>query len=184
MRAGMMNGTCTLGFRHHADRAFQGIESLFHLLDLLVREVGIDPAMAVGVVRDLVAFAQDHLDAAGVVRRRPARHEERAPHSGLLQHFKDLRHRHLGAIGALAQRARPLGVRRIARQPQRLGVEIEGEHHGNARAVRSVDAHVDHRSGVLSIRAKQVSFGWPTDAGCDSVFGLIRGGRTWLVNLR
>jgi hypothetical protein len=39
-------------------------------------------------------------------------------------------------------------------------------------------------TGTPSFSAKQVSFGWPTDAGCDSVFGLIRGGRTWLANLR
>lgn len=33
-------------------------------------------------------------------------------------------------------------------------------------------------------RAKQVCTAWPTDRGCDSVFVLIRGGGTWLGNLR
>jgi hypothetical protein len=32
---------------------------------------------------------------------------------------------------------------------------------------------------LKDVRAKQVSSYWPTDAGRDSVFALIRGGGTW-----
>jgi hypothetical protein len=35
----------------------------------------------------------------------------------------------------------------------------------------------------VTIHAKQVGSGWPTDFGCDSVFRWFRGGSTWLENL-
>ena len=156
-RADLAGGRA-IAFRNHPDRPLQRFEALLHLLDLGGRIIA-HPAMRIAVMADLVAALEDHLDPVGMVLGSPARHEERALEPRLLQRIEDLRHADLGAVAALAQHAGPVGIVRIARGPQRLGVEIEGQHDGAAGAVRPGHAHIVHRKLLPEMVVRYASGG-------------------------
>lgn len=143
-------GRRAVAARHDAHRPLQRLQPALHLLDLLVGMVRVHPFVGVAVVGDFVPALHDHLRAAAMVLGRPAGDEERGLQSGLVQHVQDLWHADLGAVCALAERAGTAGVLRVARQPKRLGVEVEGQHDGDLRAAGPPHRLVDDPAHVTA----------------------------------
>jgi hypothetical protein len=87
------------------------------------------------VVADLVPVRDDLAHPVAVLLRHPPGDEERGLEVVPAQEREDLRHRHLGPVRALGERAGPFGVGRILADPDLLGVEVERESRRRALAV-------------------------------------------------
>ena len=112
------------------------------------------------VVADLMPAHDDVFDQGGIALDDPSRHVEPDLEVVAVHQPQDPRHRRLGAIGAHRHVDGPLGERGIAGDPQRLAVEVEGQHHRAPRAVLPLDRHADvslaHRSVTRPAHAAMV----------------------------
>ena len=119
--------------------AGQDVGGLLEDLLLLGPGAALEPLVEVAVVADLVAAPVDLGDRRRVALGRPPRDEEGRGEAVPVQEVQDQRHADLGSIGALGEDADPVDVLRIARDPRRLGVEVEGQAHRGPNAAGPSD---------------------------------------------
>jgi hypothetical protein len=125
-------GRRAVAARRLAGHALDDLHAFVHLLALLLGREIDDPGMRPGVMADLVAALERLLDQRLALLDDDAGDEERRLDVVAVEQVEDAAHSHLPSVAALAQRDRTLRVLGVARGPQRLGIEIEGEHDGEA----------------------------------------------------
>ena len=100
----------------------------------LLARLALERFVEIPVMTDLVPATVDLGHHVWPALRRPPGNEERRLHLVPVEEVQDQRHAHLGAIRALRHHAEPFDVRRVARDPRRLRVEIERDGHGRLHA--------------------------------------------------
>src|SRR6059036_3621637 len=96
----------------------------------------IRQVVAVAVVADLVAGVADGARLGRVVLGHPAGYIEGRADALGAEEAEEPRNADPRAVAALRHDPREVGGPRIAREPERLGVEVERQHDGAARALR------------------------------------------------
>src|SRR5262245_13333109 len=94
--------------------------------------LALESFVQVAVVADLVATAVDFGHHVGPALGGPAGNEERRSEAIALEEIEDHGDADLGAVCPLGHDADPVDVGGIARDPGRLGVEVEGQAHGGS----------------------------------------------------
>src|SRR5262249_26380874 len=143
---------------------------------LAFRVVGLGALVQIAVVPDLVAGGLDHARPLGVLLGHPARDEERRRHLLDADEVEQARHADVGAIAPLRDHTWSVLVRRVAREPPALGVEVEGEHHGDARAVGPGRGHAPASRFKVGVRASYPNRWALATAGADMARRWLR---TW-----
>src|SRR5438132_12195074 len=116
---------------------------------LLVGLGRIRPVVPVAVVTDLVPGVADGARLVCVVLDHPAGDIKGRPNAFGAEEAEQARDADLRAVAALRHDSGRVGGLRVAREPQRLGVEIEGEHDGAARPLRPRRRRHTLRQGSL-----------------------------------
>src|SRR5690606_29796881 len=109
----------------------------FHLLALLLRREREDPGVRPAVVAEFVPAPENLLDERLVLLDDEAGDEERRRDAVAVEKIENPSGADLPTVAALREGDRLRGVRRVAGRPERFGVEVEREHHGEA--VRRAD---------------------------------------------
>ena len=146
-----------------AGDAGQDVGGLLENLLLLGAGAALEPLVEVAVVADLVATPVDLGDRRGMALGCPARDEERGREPVGVEEVQDQRHADLGPIGALGEDADPVDVLWIARDPCRLGVEIEGHAHRGPDTAGPSDRRL-HRCLLRAWRANTAGDAPPLSA--------------------
>ena len=125
--------------RRRAGDVGQDARRLQENLLLLRPRLALEPLVEIAVVADLVAAPVDLGDHVRVALGGPPGDEEGGRDPVPVEEVEDQGHADLRAVGALGQDGEPVRVGGIARDPGRLGVQVEGEAHGGLHAARPVD---------------------------------------------
>ena len=135
--------------RLHAEHALERFHPLVEGGALLVGLGRMRPVVPVAVVTDLVPGVADGARLVCVVLDHPAGDIKGRPNAFGTEEAEQARDADLRAVAALRHDSGRVGGLRVAREPQRLGVEIEGEHDGAARPLRPRRRRHTLRQGPL-----------------------------------